>query len=365
MTNKLIYEIALTHINGIGSVQAKLLIEHFETAEAVFKAKEKQLSLIEGIGEIRAAAIKKFTDFSEAEDEIEFINKHHIEPIFIGCKNYPTLLFHCYDAPTMLYYRGNANLNASKSVSIIGTRSNTPYGKQITEQIIEAFKEHNVTIYSGLAFGIDAIAHKTALKNELPTIGVLAHGLDTIYPTQHKTLAKEMLENGGLLTEFRKGTKADKHNFPRRNRIVAGISHVTIVIETAVKGGSIITAELANNYNKDVYAVPGKISDEKSGGCLKLIQQNKAVVFTDVETLLQDLGWLNTKQTKKVQRQMFIDLTPNEELLVALLQQKPQLHIDEIYAQSNLNSSSIAAAILNLELQNVVESLPGKMYKLL
>ena len=364
MKEALKYQIALTLIEGIGSVQAKILIDHLGTAEAIFKAKKKDLSLIEGIGEYRASQIKSFTNFSEAEDEIPFLEKHHIQPLFITHKNYPQKLLHCYDAPTMLYYRGTADLNHKKSVSIIGTRMNTDYGKQITELIVEELQSQNVAIVSGLAFGIDAIAHKAAVKNNLPTVGVLAHGLDSIYPLQHKSLAKEMLLNGGLLTEFRQKAKADKHNFPRRNRIVAGMTNATIVIETADKGGSMITAELAYNYNRDVFAIPGKITDAKSSGCLKLIQQNKATLFTSVNQMLEELGWYEKLKPLKKQRELFIDLSDDEKIVVEIIKQKDVVSIDEIYLKSNLSSSSVAAAILNLELQNVLIGMPGKMYKL-
>ncbi|MFY7965884.1 MAG: DNA-processing protein DprA [Chitinophagaceae bacterium] len=364
MTSELIYQISLTLVNNIGPVQARLLLEHFKSAEAIFKAKKKDLSLIEGIGTIRASQIKDFTDFKEAEDEIKFIEKHHIQPLFITDKDYPQKLLHCYDAPTMLYYRGSTNFNDKKIISIIGTRTNTDYGKQITEQLVEDLKEQNITIVSGLAFGIDAIAHKAAVKHKLPTIGVLAHGLDSIYPAQHKPLAKEMLLNGGLLTEFKKNTKADKHNFPKRNRIVAGISDATIVIETAASGGSIITAELAYNYNRDLFAIPGKINDSKSLGCLKLIQQNKAVLLTSAEQLLENMGWNNKPKKINKQRELFVELTADEKAIVDIIKEKDAVSIDEIYIKSAMSSSTVAATILNLELQNIINCLPGKMYKL-
>ncbi len=361
----LLYQISLTQVNGIGPVQSRLLIEQFLTAEAIFKSKKKELSAVEGIGEIKASQIKSFNDFKIAEDEIKFIEKHHIQPLFISDKQYPQKLLNCYDTPVLLYYKGNADINNQKSVSIIGTRNNTEYGKRITEELIENLKEQHVTIYSGLAFGIDAIAHKSALKNNLQTIGVLAHGLHSIYPQQHKSLAKEMLQNGGLLTEFTKDSKAEKHNFPRRNRIVAGISDATIVIETDVKGGSMITAELAFNYNKDLFAVPGRITDNKSSGCLKLIHQNKAILLSNAQQLIENLGWAEPLKVKKSQRILFPDLSSEEKVLVDILKQKNQVSIDEIFLQSKLNSSSIAAALLNLELQNILISLPGKMYQLL
>ena len=265
----------------------------------------------------------------------------------------------------MLYYRGTADLNTSKIISIIGTRSNTDYGKQVTENFVSELKELNVLIVSGLAFGIDVIAHKSALQNNMQTVAVLAHGLQTIYPHLHKTLAKEVALSGGLLTEFRNGFKPDRFNFPQRNRIVAGIADATVVIETAVKGGSMITAELANNYNRDVFALPGRTTDLKSKGCNYLIQNNKAVLFTDAKELIESLGWQSKKINKKQQKELFIELSEDEKIIISILKEKEYTHIDEINIRSNLNSSSVAAAILNLELQNVIGSLPGKMYKIL
>ncbi len=365
MNSDLLYQIALTSVPNIGAVHAKNLIEHFGDATSVFNAKKKDLAAVEGIGEIKARSIKSFDDFTSAENEIKFTEKHRIKPLFLSDDDYPKRLLHCYDPPTLLYYRGNADLNNTKVISIIGTRNNTDYGKQITESIVQGLAELNVLIVSGLAFGIDAIAHKSAVINNLPTVGVLAHGLDTIYPLQHKPLAKDLLLNGGLLTEFVSNTKPDKHNFPKRNRIVAGMADATIVVETQVKGGSMITAELAYNYNRDLFAVPGKILDTKSSGCLKLIQQNKAILFLDVPQLLQAIGWEEKAKTKtKRTRELFIDLSDDEKVIVDLLKDKESVSIDELHLKSSLSSSSVAAAILNLELQNVIASLPGKLYRL-
>jgi DNA processing protein len=365
MNPDLLYQIALTHIPNIGAVQARLLIDNFGDAYSIFKAKKKDIAAVENIGEVRAASIKNFVDFAEAEDEILFVEKHHIKPLFITDTHYPQRLLQCYDPPTMLYYRGSADLNNAKVISIIGTRSNTDYGKQFTDSLIEGIAEENVLIVSGLAYGIDGIAHKAALQNKLQTVGVLAHGLDSIYPPQHKQLAKEMLLHGGLLTEFPKKTPADRHNFPRRNRIVAGMADATIVIETAAKGGSMITAELAYNYNRDLFAVPGRTTDSKSNGCLKLIQQNKAILLSDADQLMQVMGWQQkSKQQKKKTRELFIDLTAEEKVLVDLLKDKESVHIDEFHLKTNLSSSSVAEAMLNLELQNVIVSLPGKLYRL-
>jgi len=364
MNNEILYHIALTLIPNIGAVQSKQLIDYFGNAENIFKAKLKDLSAVDGIGEIRANQIKKFNQFALAEAEIKFAEKQQIKILYLTHQDYPKRLLHCYDAPTVLYYKGNANLNAEKIVSIIGTRTNTDYGKQITEDIIEELSHHQVLVVSGLAFGIDALAHKSALKNSLPTVGVLAHGLDTIYPAQHKSLAKEMLHNGGLLTEFKTNTTPDKFNFPQRNRIVAGIADATIVIETATKGGSMITAEIAYNYNRDVFAIPGKVYDNKSSGCLSLIQQNKAVLLAKPTQLIEEMQWITHKKQPKKQRELFIDLSPNEQKIVDILKNIDSIGIDDLYLKSELSSSSVAGAILNLELQNIIIALPGKLYKL-
>jgi len=365
LSNDLLYQIALTLIPNIGTIQAKVLIDHFGDAESIFKAKIKTLGSIENIGGIRAAGIKEFENFAQAEEEITFIEKFKIQPLFITDKSYPQRLLRCYDAPTLLYYRGNADLNSTKIISIIGTRNNTDYGKQLTEKLVTELQQQNVLILSGLAFGIDAIAHKAAMQNSLPTVGVLAHGLDTIYPSQHKGMAKEMLQHGGLLTEFRKNTKPDKHNFPRRNRIVAGMADATIVAETAIKGGSMITAELAHNYNRDVFAFPGKTTDTKSAGCNYLIKHNKAFLLTDAQQLTEAMKWQPKKAKHKAQKELFIELSADEKMIAAILNERESVHIDEIFLRSGLSSSAVAGAMLNLELQNIVDSMPGKMYRLL
>jgi len=366
MPDDLLYRLSLTLVPNIGPVQAKILLQHCE-AEEIFHAKKSFLEKIEGIGPIRAASIVSFRDFSEAEEEIKFIEKYKIKTLFLTDKGYPQRLLNCYDSPTLLYYKGDADLNASKIIAIIGTRSHTDYAKQVTEKLVKEIAAQNVTVISGLAFGVDAIAHKAAMKNNLPTIGVLAHGLDHIYPYEHSGLAKEIIkENGGLLTEFRSNTKPDKHNFPTRNRIVAGMSDATIVVETGVKGGSMITAELANGYNKDVFAFPGKVTDAKSAGCNYLIKNNKAMLLTDAEELLQVMGWEERKKKSEArsQKKLFIELSPDEKIIVDILRQKDTINIDELNIKSGLSSSAVAAAILSLELQNVMVSLPGKLYRL-
>jgi DNA processing protein len=365
MHSELFYQLSLTLVPNIGDVQAKILVQHFGDAKSIFKAKISELQNIEGIGEIRAKSIRHFDEFHLAEHEEKFIEKYKIQPIFLTEKAYPKRLLNCYDSPTLLFYKGKADLNASKIIAIVGTRSNTDYGKAFTENLIKDLANQNILIVSGLAFGIDAVAHKAALKNGLLTIGVVGHGLDKIYPSQHISLAKEMInESGGILSEFFSGTKPDKHNFPLRNRIVAGMSDATIIIESSVKGGSMITAKLADAYNRDVFAVPGRITDKVSLGCNHLIKYNKAILLSDADGLLDVLGWKDKKKSVKSQRELFIELTADEKNIIAILQQKEAVPIDEINISSGLSSSAVATAILNLEIQGVVKSGPGKMYKM-
>ena len=367
MTNDLLYELALAEVPYIGCVHAKILVQHFGGAEKIFQAKQSTLEKIDGIGEVRARSIKQFADFSKAEEEIKFIEKFKIRSLFINDNEYPQRLLHCYDSPTLLFYKGTADLNASKIVAIVGTRTHTDYSKKILDKLVAELSVQNVLIVSGMAFGVDAFAHKSAIRNNLATVGVVAHGLDQIYPPDHAGLAKDILKDGGgLLTEFRSKTKPDKHNFPTRNRIVAGMSDATIVIESGIKGGSMVTAELANGYNKDVFAIPGKLTDSKSAGCNHLIKSNKAMLLTDAQQLIEMMGWEERSRKSEVrsQKEIFIALSKEEKIIVDILNEKETVHIDEINLRSGLSMSTIAAAILNLELQNVVNGLPGKMYTL-
>jgi DNA processing protein len=366
MNPELLHQLALTLVPNIGDVQSKILVQHFGNASSIFKSSQSTLEKIEGIGEVRARSIKNFDQFHLAETELKFIEKHRIKPLFLTDADYPKRLLNCYDSPTLLFYKGTADLNGSKILAIVGTRSNTDYGRQVTEKLVKDLSHQDIVIISGLAHGIDAIAHKAAIKNGLPTVGVVGHGLDTIYPSQNTGLAKEMVnEGGGLLTEFFSGTKPDKHNFPLRNRIVAGLCDATVMVETNIKGGSMITAKLADAYNRDVFAVPGRTTDKYSSGCNHLIKHNKAILLCDAEDLLDIMGWKEKKKEIKKQRELFIELSPDEKQVIQILQEKETVHIDEINLQSGLSSSAAAAAILNLELQGVIVSLPGKMYKLL
>lgn len=364
-SQELLYQLALTLVPNIGDVQAKILINHYGDAETVFKEKTSLLEKIEGIGTVRAQSIKNFNDFKQAEDEIKFIEKYRIRSLFLTDEDYPQRLLNCYDSPTLLFYKGKANLNTSKVIGIVGTRSNTEYGKYFTEKLVKDLSEQDILVISGLAIGIDAIAHKAALKNGLSTVGVVGHGLDQIYPYENTSLAKDMVKRGGgILSEFFSGTKPDKHNFPLRNRIVAGLCDATVLVETNIKGGSMITAKLADAYNRDVFAVPGRTIDKVSSGCNHLIKYNKAILLTDADDLLDILGWKEKKKEMKKQKELFIELSAEEKMIVQLLQEKEKVHIDEINLSSGLSSSAAASALLNLELQGIIVGLPGKMYQL-
>ena len=365
MNNDLIYQVALTLLPQIGDVHAKALVNIYGSAESIFRAPKRQLEKIEGIGSVRASGIKHFNDFKTCEEEIAFLEKYKVQPLFINDNNYPKRLLNCYDSPVLLYYRGNADLNNSKVISIVGTRNNSEYGKHICDQLVEGLRNTHALVISGLAFGIDTIAHKAALKYNLSTVGVVAHGLDMLYPPQNKPLAKHMIENGGLLTDFKSGIAPDKQNFPKRNRIVAGICDALVVIESAKKGGSLITAELANSYNKDVFAIPGRATDPKSEGCNYLVKSNKASLITSSNDLLEIMNWVEKeKPILKKQRELFIELTAAEKIITGILQEKTSCSIDELYLKSSLSSSEAAQALLMLEMQGIIMSLPGKIYKL-
>lgn len=366
MDNELMYKIALTKIPNIGNVHAKSLMQFFKEPSQIFKTSKFHLEKIEGIGSVRANSIKTFKDFDICKKEIEFIQKHVIDALFFTDEKYPKRLLNCYDSPILLYYKGSSNLNASKIISIVGTRNNSEYGKQICEKFVSDLKIKDVIIVSGLAYGIDTIAHRAALNNNIETIGVLAHGLDRIYPSANKQLAKEMIFNGGLLTEFISGTNPDRQNFPNRNRITAGVCDALIVIETSKKGGSLITAEIANDYNKDVFAFPGKVTDIKSEGCNRLIQLNKAHLITQANDLLEMMQWDEVKSnTKKRSPQLFYDLNEAELEILEFFKQKTDWQIDELCIQSKMNNSKIAGVLLSLEMNNVIISLPGKIYRYL
>jgi DNA processing protein len=361
----LLYLISLTQVPQVGSIHARTLLEHFGSAENIFKSSIHALEKIEGIGKIRARSIKSFRDFAGSEKEAAFLQRYNIRALSIQDPDYPQRLLTACDAPVLLFYKGNTSLNPPRSVSIVGTRRNSDYGKQVTEKIIQDLAPYDVMIVSGLAFGIDAIAHKYALKQGLSTVAVLAHGLASLYPPEHSQLSKQILKQGGLITEYISHVKADKHHFPIRNRIVAGISDCTIVTETAVKGGSMITADLANGYHKEVFALPGRTTDFKSAGCNWLIRNNQASLLENIQGLVQSMGWEEKKRiNEKRQGELFIALTDVEQRIVDLLKEREQMHIDVINTTSGFPTSRNAGALLELEMKDLIYSIPGRIYRL-
>ena len=366
MDENLLYKIALSIIPGIGGILARNVIAYVGSVEGVFKESLKSLQKIPGIGEINAHRIKDKDIFKNAEKELRFIEKNEIEVLFYTDKTFSRRLKTCADAPVLLYTKGNLNLNEQRIVSIVGTRNATNYGKQVCDELIQRFSERNykVLIVSGLAYGIDIQAHKSALKCNLPTAGVIAHGLDKIYPSLHAETAKKMQEDGGLVTDFPSGTKIDPSNFIRRNRIIAGLADATIVVESAQKGGALITAEIASSYNRDVFAFPGRSGDVYSKGCNQLIRNSGANLIEGIDDLEFFMGWEKTSKNKAVQSSLFVELTPDEEKIVTLLRENGELFIDQISSELTLQVSRVSAMLLTLEFKNVLVAMPGKMYKL-
>lgn len=361
------YKIALSLIPKVGHITAKKLVSYVGSFEGVFSEKKSKLLKIPGIGETLANLIVNSNVVPKAEEELEFIKKNKITPIFYLNKNYPERLKHCEDAPILIYTLGETDLNARKVISIVGTRKATTEGIAFCEKLVSDLKtrEHNPIIVSGLAYGIDATAHRAALENELKTVAVLGHGLDIIYPASHKKLANEVTQNGMLITDFPSKSIRDKNNFLKRNRIIAGLSDATIVIESGAKGGSLVTADIANSYNRDVFAVPGRISDEYSRGCNNLIKSNKAAMLTSVEDLEYILGWEAEKKTEAIQRDLFVELSQEEKVIVEILKGQNAVPIDNICLNCNMPTSMVSPILLNLEFMGVVKALPGKTYQLI
>jgi DNA processing protein len=366
MGKEILHEIALTLIPNIGDVLAKNLVSYCGSPQKIFKARKQELIRIPGIDEVRAKSIVGFKDFKAAETEVAFIEKNKIRALFYTDEAYPARLKGLADSPLMLYVKGNADLNNGRMIAIVGTRHASDYGRKQTENLVEDFGQYDVTIVSGLAYGIDICAHRAALRSNLPTLGVLGHGLNRIYPGQHRATAVKMLECGGLVTEFKSFDPFDKENFPKRNRIVAGLCDATIVVESAVKGGALITAEIANSYNRDVFALPGRVGDSYSEGCNYFIKTNKANLVECASDVAYLMGWQDkTSITPITQRQLFIELDENERIIVELLKAEGSVHVDQVSLHTNLFGSRLAAALLNLEFQGIIVSLPGKVYKLL
>ncbi len=364
----LTYQIGLTLLHGVGDVLAKNLIAYCGSAQQVFKMNKSQLEKIPGIGHFTANAIVNSKSVLErAEKEVNFLENKSIKALFFTDKDYPQRLKNCADSPVMLYYKGTADLNLEKIISVVGTRTPSLYGKQMTEQLIQDLTISGCLVVSGLAYGIDISAHKAALDNGLNTIGVLAHGLDRVYPSVHTQYAERMITHGGLLTEFITETKPDKENFPKRNRIVAGMCDALVVVESKREGGSLITATIANSYNKDIFAYPGKASDSLSEGCNGLIKSNRAQLIENAADLLFAMNWQETTQVKKqktIQIPLLLDLSSEEQMIINAFDNTPKLHIDQICQITNLSISKASTYILQLEFSNLIKSLPGKMYQL-
>lgn len=366
MYSPLTYQIALTLLEGVGAITAKTLVSYCGGIENVFDASKKVLLKIPGIGPKTAGnLLKREAAFERALKEQEFIKKYKITPIFYLDKSYPKRLKECIDSPILLYYRGTAALNQTRIISVVGTRRATDYGRTLCERLAESLKPYNVLVISGLAYGIDHAMHKACVKNKLETVGVLAHGLDRIYPTQHSSLAKEMLQHGGLLTEFKSETETETGNFPSRNRIVAGLADATIVVESPKKGGSMITAKLALDYHREVFAFPGRVGDTYSKGCNHLIRSNMAGLIESGEELTYALGWeATTAESTPKQQILFAELTPIEQAIVSILESKEIAHIDWICKETQLNNSTVAANLLNLEFKGLLKAMPGSQFKL-
>lgn len=360
------HQIALSCLPGIGPVLARNLISYCGSPEEVFKVNETRLRKVPGIGPKMVEVIRNHSVFDRAEKEVSFIEKYKINALFITDEKYPKRLKNCCDAPVMLYFKGNANLDSEKVISIVGTRKSTDYGKDICRELLAGLKIHEPLIISGLAYGIDFLSHKEALKNSLATVGIMAHGLDRIYPAQHRSLAEKMIADGGLLTEFISGTVPDRENFPKRNRIIAGLADVTIVVEANIKGGALITAELANSYNRDVFAYPGRVNDEYSSGCNHLIKTNRANLITKLADLEYILGWMKSSVKPPANQQLILpmDLSDDENLIANVLMKKGDVMVDDLALMTGFPQSKLAVHILGMEMKGIIVGMPGKVYKL-
>lgn len=368
--HELLCRLALTQLLGIGIAGAHKLLDATEGKVAMLFDHPKDLGdIIPGISPKIASVFDAPEVLRRCEAELSFAEKNHIACLTCDDEAYPSRLRECDDAPLVLFYRGISDLNQRHIISMVGTRNATDYGKDICMRFIGELKEllPDVIIVSGLAYGIDIHAHRAALQHKMETIGVLAHGLDRIYPSVHRRTAAEMTQCGGLLTEFMSGTNPDKQNFVKRNRIVAGISDATIVIESANKGGSLITAEIAESYHRDCFAFPGRINDMYSAGCNELIRSNRAVLLQSAEELIKAMNWDSEVQAPAViQRQLFPELDENEEKIVSLLQKHPDgIQINTLVVESNIAINRMTGILFELEMKGIIRTLAGGVYKLI
>jgi DNA processing protein len=359
----LFYLLALQRVEGVGDIMTKKLLTHFGSAAAVFEAKQTHLTAIDGVGSALLKNLKNKTVFEKAQQELHYIQSNAINVAYFQDDRYPEKLKHCIDGPVLLFTSGNINLKNKKIISIVGTRQITSYGLEFCKKLIADLAPLNPVIVSGFAYGVDIVAHQLAIENNLQTIGVVAHGLNQIYPKVHKKYVAKVEENGGFITEFWSVSNPDKENFVRRNRIVAGISEATIVIESAEKGGSLITANLAIDYNRDVFAVPGRVTDKYSLGCNNLIKTQKANVLTSAADLVYMLNWDINKESKSVQKQLFVSLDNQEQKIYDYLLQNGKELLDIIALRCDLPIYKISGMLLTMELKGVIRPLPGKLFE--
>lgn len=362
---ELLYLLALQKVEGVGDIISKKLLQFCGSAEAVFNSKSSQLASIDGIGKMVLQNLKNNSAMQQAEAELKFIQNNDINVSYFKDDNYPDRLKHCIDSPILLFTSGEINLKHQRIISIVGTRQITPYGIDFCKKLIADIAPLNPVIVSGFAYGVDIVAHQAAMENNLQTIGILAHGLNKIYPKTHKKYMAKMESNGGFMTEFWSNSNPEKENFVKRNRIVAGISEATIVIESADKGGSLITANLANDYNRDVFAVPGRITDKYSQGCNNLIKTQRAHLLSSAADLIYILNWEMDKKEKTVQKQLFIELEPEEQKVFDFLQKIGKEQMDTIALECELPIFRLSSILLNMELKGVLRPLPGKLFEII
>ncbi len=360
---ELIHLLALIKTPLVGHATARQLISVLGSARNVFKEKHAHLVKIEDIGDTIARSIKSFTDFDECEQEINFAEKNHIQIITFQDEQYPFRLKQLNDAPLVLFVKGNISLNNLRMLAMVGTRNASEYGIEMCEKLCEGLQAYGVTTVSGLAYGIDYHTHKASLKFQLPTIAVLGHGLDRVYPYLHKPLANEIIEKGALVTEFFSRTIPSRENFPKRNRIIAGLTDGIVVVETARKGGAIITAEIAFSYNREVMAVPGKTTDTYSSGCNYLIKTQKASLIENAEDIAFLMGWDKITTSPEKPGIKLENLDPDQQLILKTLKSKGKLHIDALASLSSMMSSVLSVKLLELEFMGLVKALPGNFYK--
>lgn len=354
-------------LKGIGPVNARNLVAYCGGVDPIFtdKALKNTLAKVPGIGPKLLSSITDKKVLVAAERELGYVRDHGLRMFFYLDAGYPARLKQAEDAPALIYAKGPANLDAKRMVSVVGTRSPTEQGKRLCVELVEGLKESGATIISGLAYGIDITAHRTALKEGLPTIACLAHGLDKLYPGEHAATAREMLHEGALVTEVPSDGPFAPGNFPARNRIIAGLADCTIVVESGPKGGSLITTDIANSYDREVFAFPGRPTDARSEGCNNLIQRNQAALITSAQDVLKMMEWLpRVGKAKPTQASLFVDLMPDEKSLVDIIKAKGKVDIDELCVQTRMSQGKAAGLLLNLEFNGVVRSLPGKMYAL-